>query len=233
MTVRKLLAAAIPALGALAFSLPAQAAITFCSGAANTCGGQGSTVHLDGLDDGTDNIVNGTVTADNVGVIITDFLPQDITVDVNGGGNGQAWVVATQGPGATHQNPTTFDQLDFALAGGFHFTHIEFDLNPPNGGGPPGQWNVLITGYDINNNPISQLFTNITNNSFFNANADGGDVFTHVAFVTNSPLLGVGHIRIGGVGANGTVPEPATWALMIMGFGGAGAVVRRRRSALA
>jgi hypothetical protein len=43
----------------------------------------------------------------------------------------------------------------------------------------------------------------------------------------------VGHIRIGGVGIDGSVPEPATWALMIMGFGGAGALLRRRRSALA
>jgi hypothetical protein len=29
-----------------------------------------------------------------------------------------------------------------------------------------------------------------------------------------------------------TVPEPATWAMMIMGFGGLGAVMRRRRSLL-
>jgi PEP-CTERM motif len=29
----------------------------------------------------------------------------------------------------------------------------------------------------------------------------------------------------------GAVPEPAAWALMIMGFGGAGAMLRRRRQA--
>lgn len=34
-------------------------------------------------------------------------------------------------------------------------------------------------------------------------------------------------------GAGGAVPEPATWALMIMGFGGAGAMVRRRKAVLA
>ncbi|WP_293682310.1 PEPxxWA-CTERM sorting domain-containing protein [uncultured Phenylobacterium sp.] len=28
------------------------------------------------------------------------------------------------------------------------------------------------------------------------------------------------------------VPEPATWAMMIMGFGGVGAMIRRRRTAL-
>jgi len=33
--------------------------------------------------------------------------------------------------------------------------------------------------------------------------------------------------------AGGVVPEPGTWALMIMGFGGAGAMIRRRKAALA
>lgn len=36
--------------------------------------------------------------------------------------------------------------------------------------------------------------------------------------------------RGGGVAPNGAVPEPAAWALMIAGFGGVGAVLRRRRS---
>jgi len=34
-------------------------------------------------------------------------------------------------------------------------------------------------------------------------------------------------------GLAGIVPEPGTWALMIMGFGGAGAMLRRRKAALA
>ncbi|MEW5688218.1 MAG: PEPxxWA-CTERM sorting domain-containing protein [Pseudomonadota bacterium] len=36
-----------------------------------------------------------------------------------------------------------------------------------------------------------------------------------------------------GAAAQGGVPEPATWALMIMGFGAAGASLRRRRDAVA
>ena len=36
----------------------------------------------------------------------------------------------------------------------------------------------------------------------------------------------------GGGGAGGAVPEPASWALMIVGFGAAGAMLRRRRAAV-
>ena len=36
-----------------------------------------------------------------------------------------------------------------------------------------------------------------------------------------------------GVVTHGDVPEPASWALMIMGFGAAGAMMRRRRTAIA
>jgi hypothetical protein len=34
----------------------------------------------------------------------------------------------------------------------------------------------------------------------------------------------------GGGGGQGGIPEPATWAMMILGFGGVGAVMRRRRT---
>jgi hypothetical protein len=36
----------------------------------------------------------------------------------------------------------------------------------------------------------------------------------------------------GGGGEGDGVPEPATWAMMIIGFGGVGAILRRRREAL-
>ena len=47
--------------------------------------------------------------------------------------------------------------------------------------------------------------------------------------ITGAPELDL--IRAAGFGV--AVPEPATWALMIMGFGLAGAGLRRRRTAIA
>jgi hypothetical protein len=54
----------------------------------------------------------------------------------------------------------------------------------------------------------------------------------------NTPVLGKSYSNFNagssGAFAAATVPEPATWALMIMGFGGAGAMLRsQRRKALA
>jgi hypothetical protein len=68
-----------------------------------------------------------------------------------------------------------------------------------------------------------------------------------IGFIDISPLVGIqnGYLKhftaVGdgqfstdlSSGGGGGVPEPATWALMLVGVGGIGATVRRRRSALA
>ncbi len=74
-------------------------------------------------------------------------------------------------------------------------------------------------------------------------NGDVSDCCTHNSFgaigglnVVDFDSRGVattvaGNVRIGGGGLIGGVPEPASWALMIGGFGMAGAALRRRRTA--
>ncbi len=46
-------------------------------------------------------------------------------------------------------------------------------------------------------------------------------------FIAEHPI-----ILINGPGPNAVVPEPATWALLITGFGLVGAIVRRQRRGL-
>ncbi len=45
-------------------------------------------------------------------------------------------------------------------------------------------------------------------------------------------FAGGNSFEISDVGASATVPEPAAWAMMILGFGGVGALMRRRRPGL-
>jgi hypothetical protein len=66
------------------------------------------------------------------------------------------------------------------------------------------------------------------------------DTFTLSGFVSNYPSMystSLGEVTVqeasmtggGGTGGGGSVPEPATWAMMITGFGLIGAAMRRKR----
>ena len=50
----------------------------------------------------------------------------------------------------------------------------------------------------------------------------------------NGNLQGISHVTVfGSAGGGNEVPEPSTWALMILGFGSAGAMLRRRKAVFA
>ena len=85
-------------------------------------------------------------------------------------------------------------------------------------------------------------FTNITFNSATGTTSTGGG--TSMAHVDLQPIVSGGpqHLVITGSGGSaatfggtvsfvlaGAVPEPTTWALMIVGFGGIGGLLRKRR----
>lgn len=65
-------------------------------------------------------------------------------------------------------------------------------------------------------------------NGLFRAAGSDGERFNSVTFSSSQNSFEVDNLAVGGV------PEPASWALMILGFGGAGAVLRgqRRRQAV-
>ena len=58
--------------------------------------------------------------------------------------------------------------------------------------------------------------------------------FTQITFSGSAPNDGVffDRLRFGGT-PGGVVPEPATWAMMILGFGAAGSMIRRRKAVAA
>ena len=123
---------------------------------------------------------------------------------------------------------------DTAVAGG-NFSHIFDFVFPANGAGGATISSILTLGApstDIN-------FTSVKLNGVALDLVSAGNVEFRSLF--NTPITG-GPQKLevtGWSGGNGSysgtltfgsaVPEPATWAMMIIGFTGAGVAIRRRR----
>ena len=75
-----------------------------------------------------------------------------------------------------------------------------------------------------NNN--SNMMWSTRSFSFVAQGASSTLSFTSLDGGVSGPALD--NVRVAAVGVAGAVPEPASWALMILGFGAMGAVVRRR-----
>jgi hypothetical protein len=205
------------AVAALAIGFPAMADITIEEGNCSGCGVH--TVHLTDDVPG-DNFVNGWVASQDISVLFTG--EEEIAPT---GGQGQAWVGGVDG---------STDYLKFEVVD-HTFDALVFNLNTDNGGGPPKEWGVTITGYDQFGTAFSQDFTGITNNQFFNLliKSGSGEHMSSMTFridgadANNSPILAAGQFRVGGI--SGVVPEPASWMMMILGLGGVGGLMRYRR----
>jgi hypothetical protein len=111
-----------------------------------------------------------------------------------------------------------FDLSDAGLA----FTSTEFRLF----GGTATE--ATLTFIDTAGQVFQNTFA-IPANGFFNAVAIDGQLIDSFSIATNGTIGDIRQIRLGGVTAVGAIPEPGAWALMMLGFGGAGALLRRRR----
>jgi hypothetical protein len=109
-----------------------------------------------------------------------------------------------------------FDFADGAVA----FTETEFRVF----GGTATQ--LTLTFVDTAGEVFQQTLA-IPKSGYFNASAIDGQLIDYFSIAANGTLGDIRQIRIGGV--TGVVPEPATWAMMLLGFGAAGAVLRTRR----
>ena len=139
---------------------------------------------------------------------------------LNGEANGQANVSATDG---------LLNGLTFALTGGATFASATFNLNPLPGNQTNEATSVIIS-YTLPSGVVGSFAVNGNGQNFFGIFGTAGERFTSVTFTANPGTTGISdmcQLRLSGVAA--AVPEPGTWAMMLLGFGAAGVAIRRRK----
>ncbi len=143
-------------------------------------------------------------------------------------GGGQARIDTTDG---LISSPFSFHGLSNQLVGfdlsdaGLAFAQTEFRIF----GGTATQ--LTMTFVDTAGEIFSKTF-DIPANGFFNANAIDGQLIDYFSLAANGTIGDIRQVRIGGVADLIPIPEPATWAMMIIGFGGVGGLMRHRRAGL-
>jgi hypothetical protein len=178
------------------------------------------------------------------GITPTPFTALSATLNVHGTSANVAANAATEGDAATWTQPGLTGGFEILYTGpdqtlnGFHLVAGENLLSGTftnawiQGAGGSGSTNVTI-----GNGGSASYTSDIVG---FANTIPGSQEFAFNLLGTTSPFhasagKGLDSFRANGGGnfsADG-VPEPASWALMILGFGGVGAMVRRRRTSAA
>jgi len=134
-------------------------------------------------------------------------------VDLTSSSQGQARLSADGG---------ALDSLRFFLTGGQSFGDVEFNLH--NAASDTSQVTVTFLG---SFGSETRTFDLKNGSNWFAASTDNGDRISAVLFDTNGS--GVGDLRQVRLGAFTAVPEPASWALLLGGFGILGLATRRQK----
>lgn len=201
MKAKLLLAAAPLALGVVA---PAHATVTFGDQTVNN-GTVLENVLIGNNQSGT--TVTGTTNQTGATVVFTSATDTMLT-----SASGQAVITAAD---------TILNSVSFALAGGMTFTNFEFDLQD------------ALAAQTVTVTAITNLGTYIHPYSFSSNGANwvgaasAGEYFTSVTWNGPAGFDNMKQLRLGGVAA--AVPEAGTWAMMLLGLGGIGWVLRRKR----
>ena len=225
---RNLALGATVASAALLAASPANAAIVLCYyNGPNTpaCPATDSNVNVDTV---TGNTVTGWLNDDHTQLLTFTDAAETLVGD----GSGQATVSAVD------------DLLDtavrFALTGAT-FNVITWNLEPLSGNHPDDE----ATSVDVSyipagaNSPISFTLSGNGQN-FWGLYGDAGEQITSITwgpyFPSGNGVDSIRQVRVGGVQSDlvinplGGVPEPATWAMLLIGFGAIGATLRTRES---
>jgi len=192
-------------LGFAGAAAPADAAIVVCSQGAS-CVSNTTNVNLDAYTNA--GTVTGTV---GIGGPLVTFTSTDGNLSTN---PGAATVFTADGGLLTN--------LTFEILSGF--TAAEFNLEQ----GSPSSFLVELT--DSAGESFSQTLSSLNGSNIFNLVAPAGTVYTSATFTsTGGGFADLKQLRVTLASATGAVPEPATWAMMLLGFGGIGFAMRRNR----
>jgi hypothetical protein len=211
-------AAAVLAVSALGAASPASAAIVISLGGQTA---QGQTVQFQTQQ--TAQSVTGFTNMTNTAIVFSNELglaTQGVGQAVVSGNNAGT----VEGTNAAVLFGTT-DILAAAALGYLEFNLVGIPGNEP----PPEAVSALFTALDANGNLIgsttTQLSLNGNGNNFINLTGNGVE-FSGVRIQLQPAAGGVSSLQNVRVSA---VPEPTTWAMMLVGFGAVGYSMRRRK----
>ena len=190
----------------VAFGSQAASAATIIS-----CGGASSCIT------DTDNVPLDSATGVMVGTGETNTTPAasvefTSTTDLlNLDASGQATISAVD---------EVLNSLTFTLLGGAIFERAEFNLF--NGAANPLSVTIMT------NTGSSETFdiANANGANRFGVTAGAGEALSSVTFTSAVGFDSLRQLRIGGVTTPGAIPEPATWLMLLVGFGLLGGVMR-------
>jgi hypothetical protein len=223
--MQKILIAAL-ATAAFAISAPASAGITNQSASAS----QGTLVHGTGTEQNAyDIIANLGAGGPNVVHFNGNTTETPAASDLLHlqGGQGQADVT-----GAVISGNSTYPiySMDVYLTGHGGMTWIEFALTGTNNNSP-SYIDFALT--DSLGGPLQTFHLLLgSGDTHYGFGVTGASTITNVHWSTDPTTATVDLIKqVRIMAAPGAVPEPGTWALMLLGFGGIGLATRRARKA--
>jgi PEP-CTERM motif len=213
---------------AATMATPAAATITF----GNQTAGQGEEVLLNNGTSGT--TVFGVTNQSNTSVTFqsgpTSTCSGCTLQTLMEPSNGQARIQVGDG-----RTQVPLQDITIFLTGGtqtFGIGYIEFNLDITAGVG--NAISVVINALDQLGNPM-QTTGSVSvgsGSNFFSALASNGEIIQSISFDANGTagFTDIRQVRLSPAGVGAPLPEPATWAMMIFGFGAAGFAMRRSRS---
>ncbi len=142
--------------------------------------------------------------------------------DGNGAANpfsdptGTPYLTVLRGPASISFGPTSRFQFDWGSLDSYNTLVIH---------GSFADITVIPGTASFPNDANGNQFAPGTNGRF-TVRGNAGESFTGITLSSTQNSFEVDNLAV-------AVPEPATWAFMIMGFGGAGAMLRRRRAVAA